>query len=75
MAAVSLERSIENLTTEKSRTPGVYSSLKVTGVFVGTFENTPKKVPESWFMGVSDSKLDQFLPVLVKQSTRNRSKP
>lgn len=26
-------------------------------------------------MGVSDNKLDQFLPVLVKQSTRNRRKP
>ena len=43
MAAVSVERSIENLTTEKSRTPGGYSPLKVTRVLVGKFREHPQK--------------------------------
>ena len=41
MAAVSVERSIENFDYREIAYPRGYSSLKVTGVFVGTFREHP----------------------------------
>ena len=61
MAAVSVERSIENLTTEKSRTPGGYSPLKVTRVLVGKFREHPQKGAFVWKMGVLWMRLQQNL--------------